>query len=51
VNPIDHLRDFRKVLSDSDNLFGPSKAAALGSVSWAKGSGVVDMPLLPDGPM
>ena len=28
-----------------------SKAAALGSVSWAKGSGVVDMPLLPDGPM
>ena len=25
VNPIDHLRDFRKVLSDSDNLFGPQR--------------------------
>jgi tetratricopeptide (TPR) repeat protein len=25
VNPIDHLRDFRKVLSDSDNLFGPGR--------------------------
>jgi hypothetical protein len=29
----------------------PSKAAALGTVSWAKGPGVVDVVLLPDEPM
>jgi hypothetical protein len=29
----------------------PSKAAALGTVSWAKWSGVVDVVLLPDRPM
>jgi len=28
-----------------------SKAAALGTVSWAKGLAVVDVALLPDGPM
>ena len=29
----------------------PSKAAALGTVSWAEGPGVVDVALLRDGPM
>jgi hypothetical protein len=28
-----------------------SKAAALGTVSWAKGAGVVDVALLQDGPV
>jgi hypothetical protein len=31
--------------------FVPSKAAALGTVSWAEGPGVVDVALLPDGQM
>jgi hypothetical protein len=53
VSTIDLLLLRRVMWVDAGVVIGQraSKAAALGAVSWAKGAGVVDVPLLPDWPM